>query len=106
LDFLGRDHLRRIQEEAQTIVSDMLSRSARATAGSQATRNIGKEPVMSSPAYGNRLSDSATSDALTELYILWDDSPSGDDEARNISDFHPFNAANPIILSVLGIQPT
>jgi phosphoglucomutase len=32
--FLGQDHLRRIQEEAQTIVSDTLARSARAAAGS------------------------------------------------------------------------
>lgn len=32
--FLGPDHLRRIQEEAQTIVSEALTRSARAVAGS------------------------------------------------------------------------
>ena len=32
--FLGQDHLRRIQEEAQTIVSDTLARSARTAAGS------------------------------------------------------------------------
>ena len=32
--FLGQDHLRRIQEEAQTIVSDTLARSAGAAAGS------------------------------------------------------------------------
>ena len=32
--FLGQDHLRRIQEEAQTIVSDTLARSARIAAGS------------------------------------------------------------------------
>ena len=32
--FLGQDHLRRIQEEAQTIVSDTLARSARAAAAS------------------------------------------------------------------------
>jgi phosphoglucomutase len=32
--FLGQDHLRRIEEEAQTIVSDTLARSARAAAGS------------------------------------------------------------------------
>jgi phosphoglucomutase len=32
--FLGQDHLRRIQEEAQTIVSDALARSAQAAAGS------------------------------------------------------------------------
>ena len=32
--FLGQDHLRRIQEEAQTIVSETLARSARAAAGS------------------------------------------------------------------------
>jgi phosphoglucomutase len=32
--FLGQDHLRRLQEEAQTIVSDTLARSARATASS------------------------------------------------------------------------
>ena len=32
--FLGQDHLRRIQEEAQTIVSDTLSQSAGAAAGS------------------------------------------------------------------------
>ncbi len=32
--FLGQDHLRRIQEEAQTIVSETLARSARAVAGS------------------------------------------------------------------------
>ena len=32
--FLGQDHLRRIQEEAQTIVSDTLTRSAGAAAGS------------------------------------------------------------------------
>jgi phosphoglucomutase len=31
--FLGQDHLRRIQEEAQTIVSDTLARSAGAAAG-------------------------------------------------------------------------
>ncbi|MGB7435499.1 MAG: phosphoglucomutase (alpha-D-glucose-1,6-bisphosphate-dependent) [Candidatus Acidiferrum sp.] len=31
--FLGQDHLRRIEEEAQTIVSDTLSRSARAMIG-------------------------------------------------------------------------
>jgi phosphoglucomutase len=31
--FLGQDHLRRIEEEAQTIVSDALARSARAAAG-------------------------------------------------------------------------
>jgi len=31
--FLGRDHLRRLQEEAQTIVSETLARSARAAAG-------------------------------------------------------------------------
>ena len=31
--FLGQDHLRRIQEEAQTIVSDTLARSARAANG-------------------------------------------------------------------------
>jgi phosphoglucomutase len=32
--FLGQDHLRRIEEEAQTIVSETLARSARAAAGS------------------------------------------------------------------------
>jgi phosphoglucomutase len=32
--FLGQAHLRRIEEEAQTIVSETLARSARATAGS------------------------------------------------------------------------
>lgn len=32
--FLGQDHLRRIEEEAQTIISDTLARSARAAAGS------------------------------------------------------------------------
>ncbi|MGA7625121.1 MAG: phosphoglucomutase (alpha-D-glucose-1,6-bisphosphate-dependent) [Candidatus Acidiferrales bacterium] len=32
--FLGQDHLRRIEEEAQTIVSEALARSARAMAGS------------------------------------------------------------------------
>lgn len=32
--FLGQDHLRRIEEEAQTIVSETLARSARAMAGS------------------------------------------------------------------------
>jgi phosphoglucomutase len=32
--FLGQDHLRRIEEEAQTIVSDTLARSAHAAAGS------------------------------------------------------------------------
>jgi phosphoglucomutase len=32
--FLGQDHLRRLQEEAQTIVSDTLARSAGAAAGS------------------------------------------------------------------------
>jgi phosphoglucomutase len=31
--FLGQDHLRRIQEEAQAIVTDTLARSARAAAG-------------------------------------------------------------------------
>jgi phosphoglucomutase len=31
--FLGQDHLRRLQEEAQTIVSDTLARGARAAAG-------------------------------------------------------------------------
>ncbi|MGP8156454.1 MAG: phosphoglucomutase (alpha-D-glucose-1,6-bisphosphate-dependent) [Candidatus Acidiferrales bacterium] len=31
--FLGQDHLRRLEEEAQTIVSDTLARSARAAAG-------------------------------------------------------------------------
>ena len=31
--FLGQDHLRRLQEEAQTIVSETLARSARAAAG-------------------------------------------------------------------------
>lgn len=32
--FLGRDHLRKIEDEAQTIVSETLARSARAAAGS------------------------------------------------------------------------
>jgi phosphoglucomutase len=32
--FLGQDHLRRVQQEAQTIVSETLARSARASAGS------------------------------------------------------------------------
>ena len=32
--FLGQDHLRRIEEEAQSIVSETLARSARAAAGS------------------------------------------------------------------------
>ncbi len=36
--FLGQDHLRRIQEEAQTIVSDTLARSARAAAGGSSGR--------------------------------------------------------------------
>jgi phosphoglucomutase len=32
--FLGQDHLRRIEEEAQTIISETLAGSARAAAGS------------------------------------------------------------------------
>jgi len=32
--FLGQDHLRRIEQEAQTIVSETLARSAHAAAGS------------------------------------------------------------------------
>jgi phosphoglucomutase len=32
--FIGQDHLRRIEEETQTIVSGALARSARAAAGS------------------------------------------------------------------------
>jgi phosphoglucomutase len=32
--FIGQDHLRRIEEETQTIVSEALARSARAAAGS------------------------------------------------------------------------
>jgi phosphoglucomutase len=32
--FLGQDHLRRIEQEAQAIISETLARSARAVAGS------------------------------------------------------------------------
>jgi phosphoglucomutase len=36
--FIGQDHLRRLQEEAQTIVSEALKRSAQAAAGTWAAR--------------------------------------------------------------------
>jgi phosphoglucomutase len=36
--FIGQDHLRRLQEEAQTIVSEALTRSAKAAAGTGAAR--------------------------------------------------------------------
>ena len=40
--FLGQDHLRKIEQEAQTIVSETLARSTRLAAGSQAA---GRNPV-------------------------------------------------------------
>ena len=50
--FLGQDHLRRIQEEAQTIVSETLARSAASSSRQLSRTNVEKESLMSSPAYG------------------------------------------------------